>query len=151
MRSGARMWGAAAGIVLFTLVSPVTEAVGKEIEYRGKSSQDRRVLLWTQPSGEFKFFSLKWRLNCESGRSRSASTGFAPPLDQVDRDSFRDAGRYAVRSKRRKYVFNVGVRGNQVSQRRWEGSFRGSIDVFDRGGGRVDRCSVERLRWLVKR
>ena len=146
-----------AAIVVATLVGLSGERVGPaqaaSSEWRGKTSQDLGARVYIRPSGALKFAQVKWRASCRSGRLRKAHTGFQPPFDRASRASFKDAGRYTIKSKRRKSIFRVAISGRRQSARRFRGSFRGSIEVRDRGSGRtIDRCAPkQRITWSATR
>lgn len=137
---------AVAAVCGVVLVAPATAGA---TTWRGKTAQDRAVMVRTGSDNLVNRVRIAWRARCQKGRYTS-TTLFVPPFDASSTTAFEDAGTYRARipggyRARHTAFVSANLDANGV----WRGTFHVRTRVT-RKGKFVDRCRLKRVRWSAK-
>ena len=117
--------------------------------WRGKTGQDRAVMVRTGGDDRVKRVRISWRARCQKGNYKS-TTLFVPPFDVSSATAFEDAGAYRVNipgGYRARHTAFVSATLDSVGV--WRGTF-GVRTRVTRKGKFVDSCRLKRVRWSAK-
>ena len=129
----------------------VAASVAEAGTFRGRSTQERRVLLETNAERRPIEFDIRWAAPCSDRKVFEGATKFTPPYDFRTRTRLRDEGSYTVRLRNGERLrIHAWVRGRRVAPRRWRGRFGGSV-VVRRDGRVVGRCKSGIVGWRASR
>jgi hypothetical protein len=117
--------------------------------WRGKTAQDRAVMVRTGGDNKVKRVRISWRAQCRKGHYTS-TTLFVPPFDASSTTAFEDEGTYRVRIKggyRARHTAFVSA--SLDAKGVWRGTFHVRTRVT-RNGKFVDSCRRKPVRWWAK-
>ncbi len=117
--------------------------------WRGKTGQDRAVMVRTGGDDQVKRVRISWRAKCQKGHYTS-TTLFVPPFDGSSATAFEDEGTYRVNLKngyRARHTAFVSATLDAGGV--WRGTFRVRTRVT-RKGKFVDSCRRKPVRWSAK-
>jgi len=117
--------------------------------WRGKTAQDRPVMVRTSGDGLVKRVRISWRAKCRKGNYTS-TTSFVPPFDASTTATFEDEGSYSVDLRRGLRARHTAfLSGSLDAKGVWRGTFRVRTRVT-RNGRFVDSCRLKGERWSAK-
>ena len=117
--------------------------------WRGKTAQDRPVMVRTGGDGLVKRVRISWRAKCRKGNYTS-TTLFVPPFDAAAAAAFEDEGSYRVDLRRGLRARHTAfVSASLEAKGVWRGTFRVRTRVT-RDGRFVDSCRLKGERWSAK-
>lgn len=122
-------------------------------ELRGKTSQQRAIVVRLADDGHVTFARFDWVARCRGGNFRlfDGRTNLGEPMQTSTPTEFSDAGSYSERFKGGiRARISVTGRGTRQADGSWAGTFRITKLVARRRGKRVGTCRSSVIRWTVR-
>jgi hypothetical protein len=117
--------------------------------WRGKTRQDRAVMVRTGADDLVKRVRISWGARCQKKGRYTSTTLFVRPFDAASTTAFEDAGTYHARvpgGYRARHTVSVSA---VLDGGVWRGSFRVRTRVT-RNGRFIDSCRLKRVRWSAR-
>lgn len=131
--------------MVLALLAAVPAAAATTLVYRGHTRQHRPVRVVVR-DGNLDYIKIKWVARCRTHHVwRDTSLWLNRPEGPIERqgDAFTDSGRYTVRYRDGKAIFDAKLSGSFLPNNRIAGTHFTRVRVYNRKGRRIDVCKVK--------